>query len=123
MGVTSQKLRASARGQTCTIQIPGVCNHNPETTVLAHAPSEFKGTATKSHDFHGCFACYACHDTLDQHRLERWEECFYWLRGIQRTQAYWYEKGLMVIPVDTPRPKQSSKILPRRHPLTGAVIS
>lgn len=123
MGAISTKLRKSAKGQACTLAIPNVCNHDPETVVLCHAPSEFKGMGNKSHDFHAAFGCFECHNALDQHRLQNWEECFYWLRGIQRTQAYWFEKGLMVVPVDTPRPKQSTKILPRRHPLTGAVIA
>lgn len=128
MGIVSSKLRASAKGQNCTIQIPGICNHDPETTVLAHAPSEVKGAATKSHDFHACFACHACHETLDQHRVEKWEEYFYWLRGIQRTQAYWQAKGMLIVPADKTRPKTSSKIMPRRFsggehdPRTGEVL-
>ena len=30
------KLRKSAKGQLCLVRLPGVCNHNAETTVLAH---------------------------------------------------------------------------------------
>lgn len=26
----------AARSRACTVRIPGVCNHNPETSVLAH---------------------------------------------------------------------------------------
>ena len=29
-------LRKAAKGQMCQIRIPGSCNHNPETSVLAH---------------------------------------------------------------------------------------
>lgn len=29
-------LRKAARGRECQVRIPGVCNGNPETTVLAH---------------------------------------------------------------------------------------
>lgn len=29
------KLRESARGQDCLVRLPGVCNRNPETVVLA----------------------------------------------------------------------------------------
>ena len=36
MKVVSKKIRNSARGQDCALRIPGVCNFNPETTVLAH---------------------------------------------------------------------------------------
>ncbi len=31
-------LRKAARGRECQVRIPGVCNGNPETTVLAHIP-------------------------------------------------------------------------------------
>lgn len=30
------KLTKAARGRECQVRIPGVCNGNPETTVLAH---------------------------------------------------------------------------------------
>ncbi len=30
------KLRKSVRGWDCTVRINGVCNFNPDTTVLAH---------------------------------------------------------------------------------------
>lgn len=128
MGIISTKLRNSARGQACTFQIPGVCNHDPATTVLCHAPSEVKGMGVKSHDFHAAFGCSACHEALDQHRIEKWEEYFYWLRGIQRTQAYWQAKGMLIVPADKPRPKTSSKIMQRRFtgiehdPRTGEVL-
>ncbi|MFO5541033.1 nuclease domain-containing protein, partial [Klebsiella pneumoniae] len=29
-------LRKEARGRECTVRIPGHCNGNPETSVLAH---------------------------------------------------------------------------------------
>ena len=121
MGIISTKLRNSAKGQACTLQIPGVCNANPETTVLCHAPSEVKGMGNKSHDFHAAFGCSACHEALDQHRVGEWEY-FYWLRGIQRTQAHWQAKGMLIVPVDKPRSKPSSKIMPRRHIASGEVI-
>lgn len=100
MGMISTKLRKSARGQECMFRIPGVCNHNQETTVLCHAPSEAKGLGNKSHDFHASFGCSECHQVLDLHRLSREEELFFWLRGMQRTQRYWIDAGLIVVPAD-----------------------
>ncbi len=38
MRVVSKKVRDSARGQDCTVRIPGTCNFDPATTVLAHLP-------------------------------------------------------------------------------------
>ncbi|EAZ5843291.1 DUF1364 domain-containing protein, partial [Salmonella enterica] len=29
-------LRKAAKDRMCTVRIPGYCNHNPETSVLAH---------------------------------------------------------------------------------------
>jgi len=29
-------LRKEARGRNCQVRLPGICNGNPETTVLAH---------------------------------------------------------------------------------------
>jgi len=63
--IRSQKLRDLARGQECTLQIPGVCNHNPETTVLAHLPDESHGIARKSDDLSACFADHECHSVID----------------------------------------------------------
>lgn len=123
MGIVSTKLRNSAKGQPCSFQIPHVCNHNAETTVLCHAPSDVKGMGNKSDDFHAAFGCVACHVALDQHQLEKWEEYFFWLRGLQRTHAYWHSKGLMLVPVDTHRPTKSSKIMPRKHLGTGEIIN
>lgn len=110
MGIVSSKLRNSARGQRCTLQIPGVCNHDPETVVLCHLPSEVKGIGNKGHDYHGAFGCSACHEALDHHQLpERWHEYFYWLRGLQRTQNAWVEAGLLVLPVDPVTAKRRPK--------------
>ena len=62
----SKKITDSAKGENCTLRIPGVCNFNPETTVFAHMPGT--GMALKSHDIHGCYACSDCHDWLDSRK-------------------------------------------------------
>ncbi|MGP0834860.1 nuclease domain-containing protein [Serratia sp. CY85251] len=43
----SKVLRDSARGHCCTLQIPGICNGNTETTVLCHLPSPTHGMGYK----------------------------------------------------------------------------
>ena len=58
------KLRRFARNQTCTVRKPGVCNSNPETTVLAHGHGA--GMGIKLDDHIACHACSACHDWLDR---------------------------------------------------------
>jgi hypothetical protein len=57
------KKSKSARGQSCTLRIPGVCNSNPETTVLAHVGRH--GSAKRNHDDEAVFACSARHDAID----------------------------------------------------------
>jgi hypothetical protein len=47
----------------CMVRIPGVCNFNPETTVLAHLGGG--GMGAKRHDIHGAWCCSDCHDALD----------------------------------------------------------
>lgn len=69
----SQKIRKAARGRDCTLRIPGVCNHNPETTVLCHINTPgFGGMATKSPDWMALFACSDCHAVLDNRA--RWAD-------------------------------------------------
>lgn len=61
-------IRKAARGQDCTLRIPGVCNYNPETTVLCHSPylASGRGMCLKAPDTEACFGCSACHDRLDR---------------------------------------------------------
>ena len=57
------KLRKAARGKDCMVIIPGICNGNPETVVLAHLNGG--GMGYKHHDFLGAWACSSCHSWLD----------------------------------------------------------
>lgn len=65
-------LRKLARLQHCQLQIPGTCNHNPETTVLAHIRDGFFGMGTKPNDdpskgpVSAVMACSDCHDAIDR---------------------------------------------------------
>ncbi len=123
MGIISQKLRDSARGQQCTFCIPGICDSGPETVVLCHAPSDSKGMGNKAHDYHAAFGCYTCHEALDQHRVDDAE--FYWRRGMQRTWDAWIERGLILIPVDpaTAKRRPKSKAPKPSRPMLGTKAS
>lgn len=59
----NKKLTDSARGKNCTVRIPGVCNHNPETTIFAHIGGA--GMGTKASDIHGAYCCSSCHEFID----------------------------------------------------------
>ena len=61
-------LLAMARDKSCQLQIFGVCNGNPRTTVAAHSNFGIHGKA-KSRKADDCYvvnACSACHAWLDQ---------------------------------------------------------
>ena len=64
------KFTKAACGRDCQIRIPGVCNGNPETTVLAHLrlAGTRCGTGLKPHDLQAAWACSACHDAVDARR-------------------------------------------------------
>lgn len=64
--LVSPALREAARGQPCTLRLP-CCNHDPETTVLAHLRMfGAAGIGEKPDDWCGVFACSACHDAIDR---------------------------------------------------------
>lgn len=64
MSIISKKIRNSARGQQCQVRIPGVCNGNNETVILAHV-GKGSGMGQKCDDIHATYACSACHDVID----------------------------------------------------------
>jgi hypothetical protein len=91
-------LRDEARGEECTVRLPGVCNFNPETSVLAHGRlSGISGTGLKSPDWYGAIACSACHDEIDGRTrvLERDFVKLAFYEGMVRTLKRWTERGLL----------------------------
>lgn len=90
------KLRQSARGMECMVRLPGHCNRNSETVVLAHVGKSHM--AGKCPDIHAAFACSDCHDAIDgrvptkipAQTLSVWK-----YEGMMRTQLYWLKKGLI----------------------------
>lgn len=95
--IKSNKLRASAKGQPCFININKVCNHNPETTVLCHRGGG--GMGGKSSDIFGSFGCSSCHDVVDGRVVSDYspvyiDTCF--RDGQDKTQQFWIDNGLLV---------------------------
>lgn len=96
MRVISQKLRDSANGQECTIRLPGICNFDPKTTVLAHLPCGMRGTGMKGPDQIAIHACSACHAVIDG--PDRWTvPAADYLRALAETQIRWIESGLLKV--------------------------
>jgi hypothetical protein len=59
-------LRKEAKGRGCMVRLPGICNFNSETVVLAHIRlAGVSGMGMKSPDLIGAWACSACHDEID----------------------------------------------------------
>ena len=91
--IVSKKIRQSAKGESCTLRIPNVCNGNAETTVFAHLNTRFKGTGNKSPDIFGVYACSDCHSALDSNLVNKEDQ----LRALTETQMKLYIKGLIKI--------------------------
>lgn len=100
--IRSRRLRESARGQQCTYQIPGVCNHDPATTVPCHVPDD-SGTGKmggKSDDWLITFGCSDCHSVIDGRVPYNWqagEKDWYMRRAMIRAWRHWIENGYIEI--------------------------
>lgn len=84
------KLSKAARDRECQVRIPGICNGNPETTVLAHYRlAGTCGVGMKPHDLLGAWACSSCHDEIDRRtrRIDADSAAMAHLEGVIRTQA------------------------------------
>ena len=63
-----ENLRKEAEGRDCQVRIGGVCNKNPQTTVLAHLNNKMMlgaGVGMKVDDIFGAWACSNCHAVVD----------------------------------------------------------
>lgn len=59
-------LRKLAQGQDCQVRLPGICNGDPATVVLAHYRlAGTCGTGIKPPDELACPACARCHAVAD----------------------------------------------------------
>ena len=93
-------LRKEARGRGYTVRIPGVCNFNSETVVLAHIRvAGVSGMGLKAPDLLGAWACSACHDEIDgrTHKsgLSRNELRLAHYDGMARTIMQLHKEGLV----------------------------
>ena len=95
------KLTQAARGRECMIRLPGICNYDSSTTVLAHLNmSGISGRGIKAPDQLGAWACSACHAVIDSNGasagLERDFVKLAHLEGIMRTQYILIKDGKIV---------------------------
>lgn len=88
-------LRNFARGMPCQIRMPGVCNGDPDTTVLCHLRMiGISGMGMKANDLLGAWGCSDCHRYVDTHGIDGRTAL---LEGMARTQALILERGLVKV--------------------------
>lgn len=92
-------LRKLARGRICQIRVPGVCDGNPETVVLAHVRKiNISGIGMKSPDVFGAWSCMKCHLCVDGHSKSDFtsaERRLMLLEGMVRTQQILIDEGIL----------------------------
>ncbi|OBW97466.1 phage protein [Gallibacterium anatis] len=89
-------LRKEAKGRECQVRLPGICNHNPETVVLAHfRMAGINGVGMKPDDMFGAWACSSCHDEIDRRTRKMDYELvrLAHVEGVIRTQAILKSEG------------------------------
>jgi len=100
--IACKKWLKAAKGQPCTLTIPGVCvdAYPHETVVACHLPSGAKGIAYKSDDF-AIDGCHACHKAIDGDWTRETggyienDKLFFLLRALQRTIRNRFERGVI----------------------------
>ncbi|MGR1580704.1 nuclease domain-containing protein [Thalassobius sp. S69A] len=96
----SVPIRQAARGRDCSLQIPGICTHDPERTVGCHLRLfGFGGMGVKPDDLFVIDACDQCHAVLDSR--DKWASAPIGyediLRALMVTQARSRADGLILL--------------------------
>lgn len=114
--IRSEALRQAAKGQECTLNLPG-CNYDRETTVMAHIHDETFGGGRKADDTSAVHACSNCHDLIDgrAYRADAPPELirFHELRALQRTIRRLVLAGVIKVELDPPKVAKPKKRKPR----------
>ena len=98
--MTTKKIMASARGESCTIRLPGVCCHNPETVVFAHLNKVRFGSGRGIKSKVGAYACHTCHNETDSRTQiieDRKDVYIAHLEGVIETLLKLIDKGLVIL--------------------------
>ena len=92
-----------AEGQPCTIRLPGICNHDPATSVMAHVPNGIrfgKGIGKKPSDLLVAICCFNCHNVVDSRVKTNLEKEFIelqWWRAHGETLILLEKAGIIKI--------------------------
>jgi hypothetical protein len=98
MNARSKAITNSAKGQDCSVRLPGICNGNPETVVFAHIGKR-RGMGIKCADYFGVYACSACHDEIDRRTryMDPQDLKADLLSALEETQERLFDAGLMMV--------------------------
>lgn len=79
------------------VRLTGICNHDPNTVVLAHIRMMgISGMGLKADDLIGAWACSSCHDAIDRRShtdLDRDFVKLAHLEGVMRTISILRREG------------------------------
>jgi len=96
------KITASANGEDCQVRLPGICTHDPATTIWSHARwgAAGRGKAIKALDIAGAYCCTSCDAVYDGQRkpppgYTRDQVDADWCQGHFRSLVLLKEKGLV----------------------------
>ncbi len=122
--IRSKAIRQSAKGQRCTLNLPGICSYKSETVVLCHVHDETFGKSRKADDISGFFGCHLCHSAYDLHRtgLSESDELRSVMRAMQRTLRRLVLLEIVSVPRDTPKPLSERATKPRKPPAKRKAI-
>jgi hypothetical protein len=92
--------RQAAKDRDCQMRIPGVCNFDNTTTVLAHVRrGSVAGMGQKPPDVCAVLACSNCHDVIDRRNnmgaYTPIEMDTMILDGLCRTLKLWTDEGYL----------------------------
>lgn len=103
--VWADKVKASAKGEDCTVRLVGVCSFDPKKTVWSHGRwgaqlgEAGRGMGTKALDLCGAYACTDCDAAYDGQLkvpgLTRTQIDLDWCMGHFRSMGRLAAKGLL----------------------------
>lgn len=97
--IRSNKIRAAANGELCTMFSPVCTGGGDVGTVFCHSNDSVagKGASYKADDIFGFFGCQACHKWFDDEQAAKWILNEYEKKAVYRTQRRLFDMGLIIV--------------------------
>lgn len=93
-----KKITDSAKGEDCTIRLPGISNRDSETVVYCHINGIRFGHGTGIKTEFGAYGCSDCHEVVDGRRKSNYNHDYIrasHLEGVIETLRKLNAKGLI----------------------------